>query len=179
MITAGDERGRTQRGNNNAYVQDNEISWMDWSDGWLDLHDLTRALLTLRREHPALRQRHHFEGTPTRPGGPKDLVWLHPQGHEMTVEDWHDEGNHAIGMFLSGTPLRAPGRHGEVLTDKSFLIWFNALPQPVTVHVPVDAWRFGLEVALSTDPSHLPETPVHPGATLTLRERSLVVLRTQ
>ena len=66
MLTAGDERGRTQRGNNNAYCQDNEVSWVDWrpDDAWLDLYELTKAALRLRREHPALRQRHHFDGTP-------------------------------------------------------------------------------------------------------------------
>ena len=75
MITAGDERGRTQRGNNNAYCQDNEISWIDWrpDDAWLDVYEITKAALRLRREHPALRQRHWFEGRPTiarRPEGP-------------------------------------------------------------------------------------------------------------
>ena len=80
MITAGDERGRTQRGNNNAYCQDNEISWVDWrpDDAWLDVYEITRTALRLRREHPALRQRHWFEGRPTIAGGPKDLAWLHP-----------------------------------------------------------------------------------------------------
>ncbi len=82
MITAGDERGRTQRGNNNPYCQDNEISWIDWraDDAWLDVYEVTRAALRLRREHPALRQRHWFEGRPTVRGGPKDLAWLHPAG---------------------------------------------------------------------------------------------------
>ena len=82
MITAGDERGRTQRGNNNAYCQDNEISWVDWrpDDAWLDIYEITKTALRLRREHPALRQRHWFEGRPTISGGPKDLAWMHPTG---------------------------------------------------------------------------------------------------
>ena len=86
MITAGDERGRTQGGNNNAYSQDNEVSWLDWStdDAWLDVYEITKAALRLRREHPALRQRHWFEGRPAIRGGPKDLAWLHPSGREMT-----------------------------------------------------------------------------------------------
>jgi glycogen operon protein len=179
MITAGDERGRTQRGNNNPYVQDNEISWVDWSDGWDDLERFTREVLRLRREHPALRQRHHFEGTPTRPGGPKDLIWLHPHGHEMTVEDWHDTSNHTIGMFLSGTPLRAPGPHGEILTDASFLVWFNARPDNVTVHLPQNMWIRQGEVVLSTDPAHRIGTPTEAGGLLTLCPRSLVVLRSR
>ena len=111
MITAGDERGRTQRGNNNAYCQDNEISWIDWraDDAWLDIYEITKTALRLRREHPALRQRHCFEGRPTIEGGPKDLAWLHPDGREMTDDDWYDDSLRTLGMFVSGTPLRSPG----------------------------------------------------------------------
>ena len=128
MITAGDERGRTQRGNNNAYCQDNETSWIDWrpDDAWLDVYEITKAALRLRREHPALRQRHWFEGRPTIRGGPKDLAWLHPTGREMTADDWHDPDLRAIGMFVSGAPLRSPGPRGEQQVDKSFVLWFNS-----------------------------------------------------
>src|SRR4029079_1416697 len=94
-----------------------------------DLYELTKAALRLRREHPALRQRHFLEGRPTVEGGPKDLAWIHPDGHEMTEEDWYDERLPIFGMFVSGDPLRAPGRRGEVLRDASFLIWFNAHPE--------------------------------------------------
>ena len=81
MLTAGDERGRTQGGNNNAYGQDNETSWIDWrpDDAWLDVYEITKTALRLRREHPALRQRHWFEGRPTIKGGIKDLAWVHPE----------------------------------------------------------------------------------------------------
>lgn len=128
MITAGDERGRTQGGNNNAYCQDNEISWMDWraDDAWLDVDELTKAALRLRREHPALRQRHWFEGRPTINDGPLDLAWIHAAGRLMTDADWGDAGLKTIGMYVSGWPLREPGPHGEQLTDESFLIWTNA-----------------------------------------------------
>ncbi len=128
MITAGDERGRTQRGNNNAYCQDNEVSWIDWrpDDAWLDIHEITKTALRLRREHPALRQRHHFVGRPTIEGGAKDLLWLHPDGREMSERDWYDSGLHALGMFVSGDPLRSPGPRGEQQHDKSFLLWLNA-----------------------------------------------------
>ena len=112
MITAGDERGRTQRGNNNAYVQDNEVSWVDWrpDDAWLDVYELTKTALRLRRNHPALRQRHHFAGTPSLDGGPKDLAWIHPSGREMEAHDWFDDSLRVIGMFVSGDPLRSPVR---------------------------------------------------------------------
>ena len=143
MITAGDERGRTQRGNNNAYGQDNEISWVDWrpDDAWLDLYEITKTALRLRREHPALRQRHYFAGRPTIDGGPKDLAWVHPEGREMIQRDWYDDdAARSIGMFVSGDPLRSPGPRGEQQRDASFLLWFNAGEEPVEVVLPDNDW---------------------------------------
>ncbi|UMG92987.1 alpha-amylase family glycosyl hydrolase [Nocardioides sp. TF02-7] len=141
MLTAGDERGRSQGGNNNAYCQDNETSWVDWSaDGgfgaWLDVYEVTKAALRLRRDHQTLRQRHWFEGRPTIVGGPKDVAWLHPTGREMTDDDWHDAGLRTVGMFVSGKPLREPGPRGEQLLDSSFLMWFHAGPEPCAVFLP-------------------------------------------
>ena len=144
MITAGDERGRTQRGNNNAYCQDNEISWIDWrpDDAWLDVYEITKTALRLRREHPALRQRHWFEGRPTIRGGPKDLAWLHPSGREMTADDWHDTDLRAIGMFVSGAPLRSPGPRGEQQVDRSFVLWLNSDCDSAAVRIslPENDW---------------------------------------
>ena len=77
-------------------------------DAWLDLFEITRTALRLRREHPALRQRHWFEGRPAIVGGPKDLAWIHPDGREMTGDDWQDGGLRVIGMFVSGDPLALP-----------------------------------------------------------------------
>ncbi len=179
MITAGDERGRTQRGNNNAYVQDNEISWIDWrpDDAWLDLYELTRAALRLRREHPALRQRHHLEGSPSIAGGPKDLAWLHPSGREMVEADWHDESLAAIGMFVSGDPLRSPGPRGEQQRDSSFMIWLNGSSEPFEVTLPENDWVQSGEVVLSTDPDLPFGTPVKAGDVLACGARTVVVLR--
>ncbi|MCX6401451.1 MAG: glycogen debranching protein GlgX [Propionibacteriales bacterium] len=182
MLTAGDERGRTQCGNNNPYCQDNEISWIDWrADGepgaWLDVYEVTRAALRLRREHPALRQRHWFEGRPTIVGGPKDLAWLHPSGREMTDQDWYDTELHTIGMFVSGRPLRSPGPHGEQQIDASFLLWFHAGAEPVTVFLPDNDWVRAGTVVLSTD-SALPNgTKFSVGEELTIGGRSVVVMQ--
>jgi glycogen debranching enzyme GlgX len=179
MLTAGDERGRTQRGNNNAYGQDNEISWVDWrpDDAWLDLYETTKTALRLRREHPALRQRHYLAGRPTVEGGPKDLTWIHPEGREMTEADWYDESLHTFGMFVSGSPLRAPGPRGEELRDSSFLMWFNAHPEPGKAVVPANEWVDAGEVVLSTDDTHPVGERVRAGDTLYLEPRTLVVLR--
>jgi glycogen operon protein len=179
MITAGDERGRTQRGNNNAYGQDNEISWMDWrpDDAWLDIYELTKTALRLRRQHPALRQRHYLEGRPAVDGGPKDLVWVHPEGREMVESDWFDPELHTLGMFVSGSPLRAPGPRGERVHDASFLLWFNAHPEPGKVVVPVNEWVHSGEVVLSTDDEHPVGTRVQTGEVVVLAPRSMLVLR--
>jgi glycogen debranching enzyme GlgX len=179
MITAGDERGRTQRGNNNAYCQDNEISWIDWrpEDAWLDVYEVTKAALRLRRDHPALRQRHFFEGRPTITGGPKDVAWLHPSGREMTGDDWQDETLAVIGMFVSGAPLRSPGPRGEQLVDSSFVFWLNAANEPVDVLLPVNDWVHSGAVVLSTSPDQPRGTHVAAGDRLRLGARSVVVLQ--
>jgi glycogen operon protein len=179
MITAGDERGRTQGGNNNPYCQDNETSWINWhgDDAWLDVYEITKAALRLRREHPALRQRHWFEGRPTMRGGPKDLAWLHPDGREMTGDDWHDPSLTTFGMFVSGDPLRAPGPQGEQQVDASFVMWFNAGRAHVGVQLAENDWVEAGEVVLSTDPQLTVGTPVKAGDRITLRRQSVVVLR--
>jgi len=179
MIVAGDERGRTQRGNNNAYCQDNEISWVDWrpDDAWLDVYEITKTVLRLRREHPVLRQRHWFEGRPTIVGGPKDIVWLHRTGREMVDEDWADSSLTAVGAFISGSPLRSPGPHGEQQLDKSFVLWTNAADHPLDIDLPVNEWVETGEVVLSTD-TELPEgTPVTSGQPLRLGPKTIVVVR--
>jgi pullulanase/glycogen debranching enzyme len=179
MITAGDERGRTQAGNNNAYAHDNEVSWVDWrtDDAWLDLYETAKAALRLRREHPALRQRHFLEGRPTVEGGPKDLAWVHPEGREMTEADWFDDRLRTFGMFVSGDPLRAPGPHGEQLRDASFLLWFNAHAVPGKAKLPRNEWVSAGEVVLSTDAGHPVGERVSGGEVIEIEPRSLIVLR--
>jgi isoamylase len=180
MLTMGDERGRTQSGNNNAYVTDDETSWLDWSeDGWKDLQELTRAALRLRHEHPTLRQRHFFAGRPPRDGGLPDLAWLHARGRGMTLDDWHDPGLQTVGMFVSGESLRARGPRGEALRDASFLLWFHAGSAPVDVRIPRRRQLLRGEVALSTDPAHVVGTPVEGGTRLRLDGRSVLVLKSR
>jgi glycogen operon protein len=179
MLTMGDERGRTQGGNNNPYVQDNKVSWVDWraDDAWLDVYELTKAALRLRREHPALRQRHWFEGRPTIEGGRKDLTWVHPEGREMAGDDWADNELSVIGMLVTGDPLRSPGPRGEQQWDSSFLIWLNAEADAVKVTMPTDVWVRDGSVVISTCPEHPAGTTVAPGESMTLGGRSVVVVR--
>ena len=179
MLTAGDERGRTQGGNNNAYGQDNETSWIDWrpDDAWLDVYEITKTALRLRREHPALRQRHWFEGRPTIRGGIKDLVWVHPSGREMSTEDWNDDSGRVVGMFLNGAPLRYPGPRGEQVRDKSFMIWLNAGTDDVKLTLPDNQWVHHGEVVLSTNAELAIGSSILAGSSLELQAQSVLVLR--
>ena len=179
MLTAGDERGRTQGGNNNAYGQDNETSWIDWrpDDAWLDVYEITKTALRLRREHPALRQRHWFEGRPTIKGGIKDLVWVHPSGREMTVDDWNDNGMpHDRDVPQRRSPA-LPGPHGEQVRDRSFMIWLNSGVDDVELVLPANQWVHQGEVVLSTNADVVVGTPVVAGGTMELQARSVLVLR--
>jgi len=179
MLVAGDERGRTQGGNNNAYSQDNETSWIDWrpDDAWLDLYELTKKALRIRRDHQALRQRHWFEGRPAIIGGPKDLAWIHPAGREMTPEDWQDDGLNVVGMFVSGDPLRSPGPRGEQLRDTSFLLWLNGSPFDTNVKLPKNPWVQQGRIVLASDPEIADGTLVEAGSDLLLPARSLILLQ--
>ncbi len=153
MLVAGDERWRTQRGNNNAYAQDNEISWIDWqhSDSAADLLALVRRLLAVRRSAPVLHQRAFFEGRPVAGGGGcKDLAWFHPAGRELSNTDWFDTGLRSIGMYLDGRGLRHRGNRGEVISDDSYLLLLHADDAPRTFTLPGPPWASGYETIIDT-----------------------------
>ncbi len=192
MLVAGDERWRTQGGNNNAYVQDNEVSWLDWvpSDPSAatsqDLLDLTRRLLTLRRQHPVLRQPAFFEGRPVESsdgyGAVKDLAWFHPAGREFTPADWFDAQLRSIGMYLDGRGLRHRDQRGQVIVDESFLLLLHAGDQSVAWTVPGPPWAGQYTVVLDTGhPAGAPagRGAVAGGSALRLGGRSVVLLRAE
>jgi isoamylase len=134
MILGGDEMGRSQRGNNNAYCQDNILSWVDWSHIDQGMLEFTRYLIMLRREHPVFRRRHFFRGEVG--GGVKDIIWITPNGHEMTTEDWLNPFARSIGCILIGTPCADPGMLAECEADDNFLLLFNAYHDPVPYTLP-------------------------------------------
>ena len=185
MLVAGDERWRTQGGNNNAYVQDNAVSWLDWeeSDAAQDMLDLTRQLLTLRRQHPVLRQPAFFEGRAVEGGdGCKDLAWFHPAGREFTADDWFDSQLRSIGMYLDGRGLRHRDRRGEVIVDESFLLLLHAGDQGVRWTVPGTPWADNYSVVLDTSrPAGAPTASrvVAGGAAVRLSARSVLLLRAE
>jgi len=137
MLVAGDELGRTQRGNNNAYCQDSDISWVDWNleDWQRDLIEFTRTLLSLRREHGVFRQRYFFHGQPVLEGGPEDLAWIGTNGELMPDDQWHDGHTRCIGMFLAGN-LRSRTYDGRPKRDSSFLLLLNAAGNSVEFTLP-------------------------------------------
>ncbi|KIQ63717.1 glycogen debranching protein [Kitasatospora griseola] len=172
MLTAGDELGRTQRGNNNAYCQDNETGWLDWSllddPQWRSLTELTARLIRLRRAHPVLRQRAFFSGRPAGPDGPRDLSWLTPDGREMTEADWFAP-TRALALRLSGSAMSERDQHGRPVHDADFLLLLNAGPEPRHFTLP-GPHRPLVDTALAGPPEPAPVT----GATLTGRSAMLL-----
>jgi isoamylase len=137
MIAHGDELGRTQRGNNNVYCQDNELSWVDWhlDQPRQDLLDFTRQLVHLRRDHPVLRRRRFFHGDAP-DGGIGDLAWFLPDGNRMQDSDWHWDEARTVAVFLNGQAITEPDQEGDPVTDDSFLILFNGHHEPVEFRLP-------------------------------------------
>jgi glycogen operon protein len=150
MLLAGDELGRTQRGNNNAYCQDNEVSWVDWEAAGKHegLLEFTRGLIALRRDHAVFRRRRFFSGEL---GGQRDISWLTPAGTEMTQADWQASYARSLAVLLNGEAITEPGPRGETITDRSFLLLFNAHYEPVTFTLPPAAE--GWEVMFDTSES--------------------------
>ena len=178
MITAGDERGRTQHGNNNAYCQDSPLSWMHWDPeaDWSDLHDLTRRLLRLRAEHPVLRRTRFRHGEPVldssgEPTGRKNLAWFGGEESEMTHHDWHDPHRRTLGVYLADD-------HADRALDDAFLIWLHGGPDPVQVTLPDGDWATTYTVVAHTGrPGELSEDKVPAGSRLWIPGRSVVVLQ--
>ncbi len=128
MLLAGDEMGRSQRGNNNAYCQDNPLSWVNWQLAAEDreLLDFVARLIRLRHRHPVFRRRNFFQGRPIRGTGIKDIHWIKPDGGEMSDEEWSRDYARSLGVFLSGEALGEVDRHGRGIHDDNFIVLFNA-----------------------------------------------------
>jgi isoamylase len=179
MLLGGDELGRTQRGNNNAYCQDNELSWYDWEHVDEPLLEFTRRLIRLRREHPVVRRRGWVQGRPIHGGGVSDIGWFRPDGREMSDEDWQAGFVKSLGVFLNGEGLTAPDRQGNPVVDDSFLVLFNAHHEPLTFRVPDREWGRRWITVLDTR-DEMPregQAPHDAGADVDVEARSVVVLR--
>jgi isoamylase len=179
MLVAGDELGRTQNGNNNAYCQDNETSWLDWtpSPRRNALLSFTRRLIALRRAHPTFRRRDFFQGRPLHGAGVKDLQWIKPDGTEMSDEEWGHEHARSLGTYLAGAGLADIGKRGRPLTDDDFLILFNAHHDDIDFVIPTipgEPWRGLLDTRFDTGVAE--RRQYGPGEVYRLCGRSLALL---
>jgi isoamylase len=180
MLLAGDELGRTQGGNNNAYCQDNEISWLDWglAETEQDLLQFTENLASLRRNHPLFRRRRFFRGRPhTTPADTEDdLVWLTPTGEEMTQQDWEASYANSLAVFLNGDAISEPDPRGEKISDARFLLMFNAHSNPLMFTLPEASLAPGWEVVIDTA-LRLTGSVHTPKSQIQVCDRAVVVLR--
>ncbi|MEV0404013.1 glycogen debranching protein GlgX [Actinoallomurus sp. NPDC050550] len=179
MLSHGDELKRTQRGNNNAYCQDNELAWVSW-DGDEDLVDFVRTVSRLRSEHPVFRRRRFFQGR-THGGeldGQRDIGWLTPAGAEMTDADWNIGYAKAVAVYLNGDAITEPDPRGRRVRDDSFLLLLNAHSDGIVFRIPDERFGERWEVVLDTAlPKPAERGPVKANDRLEVTDRALVVLR--
>jgi glycogen operon protein len=179
MISHGDEIGRTQRGNNNAYCQDNEITWIDWNltPAQKQLLDFTAMLVAFRLSQPVLRRRRYFQGRSIRGGDVKDVAWLAPDGREMTDEAWNAEFVRSIGMLLSGDAIEEVNERGEPIVGDSLLMLLNAHSDKVLFTMPALDDRHQWQRVVDTADLQAPGRPFRAGGRYPLQGRSLAVFK--
>ena len=181
MLLGGDEMGRSQRGNNNAYCQDNELSWYAWplTETGRRLVDFTRRLIRLKHEHPVFNRRTFFQGRRIYGSAAKDLAWLRPDGQEMTDEEWANSGRRCLGLRLSGDAIEEVDDMGEPIVGDTFLILLNAHDDPISFVLPSYGDRVRWDPVLDTRDwdGAAGRTPRRTGEPYPLEARSLAVLR--
>jgi isoamylase len=182
MLLGGDEIGRTQRGNNNGYCQDNEISWYDWANADQQLLHFTRRLIRLRHQHPVFCRRRWFQGRPIHGTAVSDIAWFTPAANEMSEEDWTAGFAKSLGVFLNGRAIPTPNERGEQIYDESFYVMFNAAHEALEFTVPAEKWGTRWRVMIDTAEAvdHLSEDdggPVYePGNAVIVKAWSMVLL---
>jgi glycogen operon protein len=175
MLLGGDELGRTQSGNNNAYCQDNELSWYDWVGADTDFLDWVRRLVAYRAAHPVFRRRRWFQGRRIR--GMDDMVWFRHDGEEMTDDDWETGFARSVGVYMNGDTIKSTDLYGERMTDDTFVLVFNASELDLPWVLPDATWGKHWVVDLDTaDPAAAPHE-IAAGGTIQVQSHSLVVLR--
>ena len=176
MLVAGDEWGRTQKGNNNAYCQDNEISWLDWARKDESLLNFTKQLMAFRREHPIFCRRKWFQGIPIRGTGVEDIVWFLPDASEMDDQHWEDDLARSLALFLNGQGIRSVDQDGTKVTDKNFYLLFNAYWEEVEYILPDERYSAGWTKVLDTNFDQIGELASHaPGDPIMVPPRSVLV----
>jgi isoamylase len=180
MILHGDELGRTQRGNNNTYAQDNELSWIDWHAADRALIDFVAAVARVRRQHPSFRRARFFDGRPVERGATSrvpDIGWFTPAGTEMQPVDWDAGFGKAIAMFLNGHSIHGTDSRGQPIVDDSFIVCFNAHDDVIDFCLPGDDYGHSWDVLVDTAGVTVDGDPIAARGTLSVAGRSLVLLR--
>jgi len=181
MLLAGDEFGRTQRGNNNAYCQDNEISWVDWKldKPRRELLEFTKLLIRIFHQHPVLRRSHFFQGRKIRGSEVKDLAWFRPDGKEMTDEDWANPEMRCFGLRLAGDAIEEVDGRGNRVVDDTLLFLLNAHHETIPFVLPAHRRKLHWWVILNTSEpiTRREQRQLRGAAPYPLKERSLVLLR--
>ncbi|MDO3379880.1 glycogen debranching protein GlgX [Geoalkalibacter halelectricus] len=178
MLLGGDELGRTQQGNNNAYCQDNEISWFDWENADQDLLAFTRKLIRYFHDHPVFRRRRWFQGREIHGKEITDIAWFTMEGTQMGEEHWGESFAKSLGVYLNGKAIPNPNPKGDPVTDDSFYIIFNAHYEPLSFNLPDEVWGERWRKELDTARGWMEEDDIIPaGGSIEVEARSLVVLR--
>jgi glycogen operon protein len=180
MISGGDEMGRTQGGNNNAYCQDNEISWLNWDldEDQRALTEFTQRVARLRRSHPVFRRRHFFQGRRIRGSELEDLMWFRPDGETMTEADWNDSSLQAFATRLGGDAMLEWDEQGRRVSDATLLLLFNASEVPTVFDMPRAAPEVSWRLVLTTSHPDAEEGAfeVLGGEQVTIEDRSILIL---
>ncbi|HWC02997.1 MAG TPA: glycogen debranching protein GlgX [Methylomirabilota bacterium] len=179
MLLGGDEMGRTQQGNNNAYCQDNELSWVNWALSRVSKAQLefTRRLIRLRLSHPVFHRRRFFQGRRIEGSEVKDLSWFRPDGKEMTEEEWTSAATRAFGLRLAGDAIEEVDESGQPIRDDTFLLLLNAHHEPVEFVLPAHRARVRWELLIDTRDWMAPARAFRAGEQYTVEARSLALLR--
>ena len=178
MLLGGDEIGRTQQGNNNAYCQDNELSWYDWEHVDAELAAFTRKVLALRREHPVFQRRRWFQGRPIRGSGVRDIAWFDLTGREMADDTWNVGFARSLSLFLNGKAIAGLSDRGHPIVDDSFLLLFNAHHEALPFRAPPQQWTARWHAVIDTTRADgSGQGAIDAGGEWVVEGRSLVVMR--
>ncbi|MEZ2335305.1 glycogen debranching protein GlgX [Mucilaginibacter sp. RCC_168] len=180
MLVSGDEIGRTQGGNNNAYCQDNEISWLNWENADHDLLEFTRKLIHLRNDHSVFSRKNWFKGVPAKDTKIEDIAWFLPDGTQMEEHHWHDRSAKSVAIYLSGEGIRSVDSEGNPVIDDDFYLIFNAHHEGLDYKIPNKKygllWKVVMDTSKTEDPG-LKE--FKPGDTIHVEGRSVILIQNE
>lgn len=177
MLVAGDEFGRTQKGNNNAYCQDNEISWLNWQQADKELLEFTQKLIALRKEHPTFCRRRWFQGQAIK-GGVEDIGWFLPDGSEMSEQHWSHDFAKSLAIYLNGKGLHLLSSKGKAVVDDNFYIIFNAHHESLDFKLPIERYGKSWTIVLDTSKGKIEQGETYaPEQSICVGDRSILVLK--